>query len=250
MPIMTKLHEAIVTHLLDAILSGVYPVGSLLPNETELAVAHGVSRTAAREAMQKLASLGLIESRRRKGATVLGRDSWKLLDECVLDVAVLHTVDASFFQSLVEARLLIEPRAAELAASRASAGDIDRIEEALNAMASEANGMRGALWATADVAFHTAVIAAAKNWVFTQFISAVRAALGAGIRITGKEALSAQASLKQHRDVFEAIRSRDAAEAHAAMTRLLLSTRRDFDMLEQSGLLVVAPDPLIKPSGD
>ena len=249
-PIMTKLHEAIVTHLVDAILSGVYPVGSLLPNETELAVAHGVSRTAAREAMQKLASLGLIESRRRKGATVLGRESWKLLDESVLDVAVLRTADASFFQSLVEARLLIEPRAAELAASRASEIDIDRIAEALNAMTNEANGTRGVLWATADVAFHTGVIAASHNWVFRQFISAVRAALDAGIRLTGNEALSPQASLEQHRAVFEAIRDRNAPEAHAAMTRLLMSTRRDFDALEQSGSLVAARHAPVKPSGD
>jgi len=144
-PTMTKLHEAIVIHLADAILSGVLPVGWSLPNENELAAAHGVSRTAAREAMQKLASLGLIESRRRKGATVLARDNWKLLDESVLDLAVLRVTDAAFFQSLVEARLLIEPRAAELAAQRASPADIACIEEALTAMASEADGARSAV---------------------------------------------------------------------------------------------------------
>lgn len=236
-PTMTKLHEAIVVHLADAILSGVLPVGSSLPNENELAAAHGVSRTAAREAMQKLASLGLIESRRRKGATVLPRDNWKLLDESVLDLAVLRVTDAAFFQSLVEARLLIEPRAAELAAQRASPADIACIEEALTAMASEADGARGALWAAGDVAFHAGVIAAAGNWVFTQLIGTVRAALGAGILLTGEHALSAQASLEQHRAVFEAIRRRDPAEAHAAMTRLLLTTRRDFDALEQDGVL-------------
>ena len=125
-PTMTKLHEAIVVHLVDAILSGVYPTGSCLPNEMELAATHGVSRTAAREAMQKLASLGLIESRRRKGATVLARESWKLLDASVLGVAVLRVTDVAFFQSLVEARLLIEPRAAELAAARASEDDLAR----------------------------------------------------------------------------------------------------------------------------
>jgi len=117
---MTKVHEAIVDHLVDAILSGVYPSGSVLPNEGELAALHGVSRTAAREAMQRLGSLGMIESRRRKGATVLARESWKLLDPSLLSIAVLRVADASFFRSLLEARLLIEPRAAELAAQRAS----------------------------------------------------------------------------------------------------------------------------------
>jgi DNA-binding FadR family transcriptional regulator len=232
---MTKLHEAIVAHLVDAILAGIYPVGSTLPNEVELAAAHGVSRTAAREAMQKLASLGLIESRRRKGATVLARESWKLLDASVLGAAVLRVTDVSFFQSLVEARLLIEPRAAELAAARASEHDLVRIEASLNAMASEADGTRGAGWPAADVAFHAGIIEAAGNWVFTQLIGTVRAALDAGIRLTGEQALSAQASLEQHRAVFDAIRRRQPAEAHAAMTRLLLATQRDFDALAKGG---------------
>jgi GntR family galactonate operon transcriptional repressor len=239
-PTMTKLHEAIVVHLVDAIVSGVYPVGSSLPNEMELAATHGVSRTAAREAMQKLASLGLIESRRRKGATVLPRESWKLLDASVLGIAVLRVEDVSFFQALVEARLLIEPRAAELAAARASERDLDRIEASLNAMASEADGTRGAGWAAADVAFHADIIEAAGNWVFTQLIGTVRAALDAGIRLTGKQALSAQASLEQHREVLVAIRSRQPAEAHAAMTRLLLATQRDFNALEKGVARVAA----------
>ena len=241
---MTKLHEAIVVHLVDAIVSGVYPVGSSLPNEMELAAAHAVSRTAAREAMQKLASLGLIESRRRKGATVLARESWKLLDASVLGVAVMRVEDVSFFQALVEARLLIEPRAAELAAARASERDLDRIEASLNAMAGQADGTRGAGWAAADGAFHARIIEAAGTWVFTQLIGTVRAALDAGIRLTGARALSAQASLAQHRQVFDAIRSRQPAEAHAAMTRLLLATQRDFNVLEKgaAGAAVTAGD--------
>jgi GntR family galactonate operon transcriptional repressor len=234
-PTMTKLHEAIVVQLVDAIVAGIYPVGSCLPNEIELAVTHGVSRTAAREAMQKLASLGLIESRRRKGATVLARESWKLLDESVLDVAILRVTDASFFHSLVEARLLMEPRAAELAAQRASESELVRIETALNAMASEAAGTRGVGWPAADVAFHTAIIAASGNWVFVQLISTVRAALDAGIRLTGEQGVSAQTSLAQHREVFDAIRRRQPIEAHAAMTRLLLATQHDFEALAKNG---------------
>jgi GntR family transcriptional regulator, galactonate operon transcriptional repressor len=235
-PTMTKLHEAIVVHLVDAIVSGAYPVGACLPNEMELATTHGVSRTAAREAMQKLASLGLIESRRRKGATVLARESWKLLDASLLGVAVLRVEDVSFFQALVEARLLIEPRAAELAAVRASEAELVRIEASLDVMASEADGTRGAGWAAADVAFHAGIIEAAGNWVFTQLISTVRAALDAGIRLTGGQALSAHASLEQHRAVFDAIRRRQPAEAHAAMTRLLLATQRDFNELEKGAV--------------
>lgn len=244
-PTMPKLHEAISQHLVDAIFSGIYPAGSVLPNENELAVAHGVSRTAAREAMQRLGSLGMIESRRRKGATVLPRESWKLLDPSVLSIAMLHSGDAAFFRSLLEARRLIEPRAAELAAERASLADLTEMETALKAMAREADGTRGAGWPAADVAFHSAIIDASGNWVFQQMIGTVRAALDAGIRLTGGQAVSAEASLGQHRAVFEAIRSRRPHEAHAAMTALLHATTIDFDSLEKQGALSLAsrPDP-------
>lgn len=234
---MPKLHEAIAQQLVDAIVSGVYPSGSVLPNEADLAIAHGVSRTAAREAMQRLGSLGMIESRRKKGATVLPRDSWNLLDPSVLGIAVTRSVDASFFRSLLEARLLVEPRAAELAAERASLQSLARIEAALDAMSREADGTRGAGWPAADVAFHAGIIDAAGNWVFKQLIGTIRAALDAGIRLTGEQATSAQASLEQHRAVFEAIRMRRPKQAHAAMKALLLATEQDFDLLEKSGAL-------------
>jgi GntR family transcriptional regulator, galactonate operon transcriptional repressor len=131
---------------------------------------------------------------------------------------------------------LIEPLAAELAAARASEGELVLIEASLNAMAGEADGTRGVGWAAADVAFHAGIIEAAGNWVFTQLIGTVRAVLDAGIRLTGGQALPAQASLEQHHAVFDAIRRPQPTEAHAAMTRLPLATQRDFNTLETSAV--------------
>lgn len=234
---MLKLYESIVTEMIEAIVSGRHAPGASLPNEIDLAQAKGVSRTAAREAMQKLQSLGLIEVRRRKGASVLPRSSWNLLDPTVLDVAVMYVADAEFFQALIEARLLIEPRTAELAAQRASDRDIERIEAALNAMGAEAEGARGPGWHDADLAFHTAIIDATGNWVLRQLIVTIRAALAAEIRMTGQHAASPGDSWELHRNVFDAIRRRQPLEAHAAMTWLLLSTRRDLDAMASSGVL-------------
>lgn len=234
---MLKLHESIVADLIEAIVSGRHAPGTSLPNEIELAEAKGVSRTAAREAMQKLQSLGLIEVRRRKGASVLPRSAWNLLDPSVLDVAVTYVADVEFFQDLIEARLLIEPRAAQLAAQRANDRDIERIEAALTSMGAQVEGTRGPGWHDADLSFHTSIIDAAGNWVLRQLIVTIRAALVAEIRVTGQHAASPKESLQLHRNVFEAIRRRQPAEAHAAMTWLLLSTRRDLDALGRGGVL-------------
>jgi GntR family transcriptional regulator len=61
--------------LRDRILSGALGFGARLPNENELAEAHGVSRVTVRRALHELAHERLIERRRSAGTTVVYRPS-------------------------------------------------------------------------------------------------------------------------------------------------------------------------------
>ena len=61
--------------LRDRILSGAFAFGARLPNENELAGAHGVSRVTIRRALHELAREHLIERRRSAGTTVIYRPS-------------------------------------------------------------------------------------------------------------------------------------------------------------------------------
>jgi GntR family transcriptional regulator len=61
--------------LRDRILSGSLGFGARLPNENELAEAHGVSRVTVRRALHELARERLIERRRSAGTTVIYRPS-------------------------------------------------------------------------------------------------------------------------------------------------------------------------------
>ncbi|MGL5811398.1 MAG: FadR/GntR family transcriptional regulator, partial [Nocardioides sp.] len=64
--------EACVERLGTAIRLGVFPPGSSLPTERELADRLGVSRATLREAMAALREAGLVETRRgRTGGTVV-----------------------------------------------------------------------------------------------------------------------------------------------------------------------------------
>lgn len=58
-------------HLLEPIEAGSIPVGGLLPTEEEIARRHGVSRHTVRQALARLRSLGLIESRQGVGSIVV-----------------------------------------------------------------------------------------------------------------------------------------------------------------------------------
>jgi GntR family transcriptional regulator len=66
-------YAAIAKALVSRIAAGTYPVGSLLPGETELAEAFGVSRGTLRAALDQVQDLGLISRKKRAGTRVEAR---------------------------------------------------------------------------------------------------------------------------------------------------------------------------------
>lgn len=65
------LFRQIAETLSDAIRTGTYTVGTLLPTEAELARRYGVSRHTVRNALAELRTQGLIESRQGRGSAVI-----------------------------------------------------------------------------------------------------------------------------------------------------------------------------------
>ena len=59
-------YRQVAEKLKSAIEAGEYPVGSLLPTESELCASFNISRYTAREALRRLAEMGLVS--RRQGA--------------------------------------------------------------------------------------------------------------------------------------------------------------------------------------
>lgn len=74
------LRQLVAKRIFMGIESGQFPEGSLLPNERTLCESLGVSRTALREAINGLASKGLLDARRKRGTLVLDRTCWNMLD--------------------------------------------------------------------------------------------------------------------------------------------------------------------------
>ena len=66
--------------LLDEIVAGRIPIGSELPSEGELALAHDVSRATMREALGRLQGLNVIDARRGKRGTVNPVARWSDLE--------------------------------------------------------------------------------------------------------------------------------------------------------------------------
>jgi DNA-binding GntR family transcriptional regulator len=172
--------------------------GDLLPGEPLLEVglseALGISRTPLREALKQLAAEGLVELRLNRGAVVAPLRRDELIE-------------------LFEAVSGIERCAAELAAHRMTASDLQRLE-ALQKRIERHHG-RGELrdYFEVNQQIHGAIVGFARNSV----LKASHDALLARAERARFFALSADGrwdeSVHEHRQILAALRARDAEQA-------------------------------------
>jgi GntR family galactonate operon transcriptional repressor len=232
--VASSLKDRIARDLGQRILLGTYAQHALLPTEAELCIIYGASRTALRDALLTLSAKGLIEARKRAGTRVRASSEWNRLDAQVLEW--MHDIepDLDFVRGLIEARLVIEPAAARLAAKMASSGDLAVIEQAYEAMCiAPEHDLAACL--DADVRFHTAILRASRNPVFANLGNMLAAALGFSFRLTTSATANYQQTLSAHGDVLEAIRMRRVDEAHDQMKALIGIASNDLLAVARNG---------------
>src|SRR5688572_20254195 len=116
----TRIYAEIVRQIRGLIADGQLKSGDRLPPERDLADRFRVSRTSVREALRALESTGLIEIRAGEGAFVR-RVSVEALVEPLALVILSHR---EAIADLYEARRLLEPPIAKVAAERASPDEV------------------------------------------------------------------------------------------------------------------------------
>lgn len=169
-----KLSDQIAERLEGMIADGTLKPGERLPAERQLSERLGISRPSLREAIQKLASKGLLHTRQGGGTYVTESLSSNFIDP-LLDL-LKNQPDAEF--DTLEVRKELEGVAAFNAASRATESDRERIWTCYNRMRevqrSQASGFDKML---VDGDFHQAIIEGAHNIVLIHFMRAVRGVL-------------------------------------------------------------------------
>lgn len=208
-PVARKpLYERLVEHLRAYIVEAGLSVGERLPSERELAEKLSVSRASVRQAIVALEVQGIVEVRHGEGA--------------FLRMARLDTLPMTELMELkrrlpdiLDAREAIEVKLAALAAQRRNDDDLAACSAALAKMAREIAD--GAIGEVGDQEFHQSVVRAARS----QLLARMYDILLDDIATSRHESLSQvgrpQASLEQHRRVFQAIKDGDATAAAAAM---------------------------------
>ena len=211
---------AIAARLRQAIVDGDYVYGERLPAERDLASHFGTSRNTVREALRRLEEGHLVSRRIGSGTFVSYRPP----------VGNGHIAELTSPLELIEVRLGIEPRIARLAVTNASARDLDRLAEALERV--EASGDDQEHFSRADERFHLLLAECTHNplmvWLYQQ-INEVRGHAqweGMKDKILTPERISDYN--RDHRRLFELLRSRDVDGASALIVDHLERARRDL----------------------
>jgi GntR family transcriptional regulator, transcriptional repressor for pyruvate dehydrogenase complex len=219
----TTLVDRAVESLLEAIGDGTFTPGAKLPNEHDLAAQLGVSRTATREALQRLVSLEVISARHGYGYVVETAD----LARAVRPEVLVLSQGPEELRALLEARAGLEKELASLAARRATPADLTALGAALEglaqAIAAEEPGTE------ADVAFHLAIATAARNPFLYRLTDVIRVYLERMRGSLPSWRHDRSDVLAHHQAVYEAIASHEPAAAVEAMQGHMEMVFRQFE---------------------
>jgi GntR family transcriptional repressor for pyruvate dehydrogenase complex len=217
-----RLYEKIVEQIEQRILAGDLKVGDSLPPERLLADQFRVSRTAVREAVKALTEKGLVEVRPGKGTFVTNGTSQAVrfsLDRLVR----IGQEDGT--RDLVEVREILEPEIAALAALRASADQVERLERAVATM--DAALADAEIFIEADLDFHLALADASQNSLIPTLITPIVGLLREQrIKIFHVRGGPERGQM-HHKRILAAVLRRDASGAREAMRAHLLQVRND-----------------------
>ncbi|SFS11687.1 transcriptional regulator, GntR family [Granulicella pectinivorans] len=215
----SQLTLQVVEHVRALIGSGQLRPGDRLPPERELARELKISRSSLRAGIGFLSAMGVLKS--RHGAGTFVSSGPPALDSSSLNI--LGTLHGFKAEQMFEARLVLEANVAALAAERAT-------EEHLTELAEEVAEMYAALddpqeYLIHDVRFHRTIARASGNPILGALMETITANMYDSRQTTVGQAADLKESSEMHREIFRAIRAKNAALAKSTMEQHLKMAR-------------------------
>lgn len=221
-----RLYHSVANKITKLIDDGIFPTGSRLPGERELAERFGVSRVTVREAEIALQAIGRLRIKTGSGVYVM--------DQKLAANGSLPNVSAF---ELTQARLLFEAEAAALAAPVITDETLEHLDILVKRMTSGSREEAD----TADREFHLTIAAASQNGVVTYMIETlwkIRNEIE-GVKEVYDSVCSEDATVlrNEHSEILECLKARDSSAAREAM-------RQHFSRLLQAMLDVTEAQAL------
>ncbi|MBY0524379.1 MAG: FadR family transcriptional regulator [Gemmataceae bacterium] len=193
-----------------SILSGELAPGDQLPSEREISARMGVSRSVVREALGRLASLGLVRSQHGSGTRVEAPNTRQV----TLGYQRLLTRPDFRMEQMAEVRLPLETTIAALAATHRTDEHLKRLEKSQKVLGNPRRSLEA--HATADMKFHAILADATGNPLFRTVLAPIQQLLIESRRHTlGR--YGSEIAFAHHAKILAAVRAGDARAARKAM---------------------------------
>ncbi|WP_088282025.1 FadR/GntR family transcriptional regulator [Ideonella sp. A 288] len=211
-----RLSEQVAQQLAAQVRDGTLAPGAKLPTEARLVEQFQVSRTVVREAVARLKSQGLVDSRQGSGVFVCASPAI-----APLNFDPRHAGSRQAVVQMVVVRRALESEVAALAAQRRTATGLRRIRQAVAALDSAVQA--GGDGVEEDVRLHRAMADAAGNPFLIDTLDYLAQFLRGATRVTraneARRADFAQQVREEHAAIVQAIEAGDADAARAAAAR-------------------------------
>lgn len=224
-----RLSDGVVEQLSHLITGGSVGVGDKLPSERELAKSLGVSRPLIREGFRALESMGLVEVRRGIGpivtrTSIQDSDTRPHPTDGPVNApargnlgAVVSQLERATILDILEAREILEGKIVELASQRITPEEV----KWLRATAEQADS-----WDD-NRQFHIALASVTHNFMLERLIAMQFNLLtDAHQRDHYPSQANARRLLEQHREIAEAVITRDVGRAQTLMKEHFQQTRQ------------------------
>jgi len=211
---------AVADQILQALARGELKEGDRLPSDRELAQLMGVSRPTVREGLLALQLAGLVEVRPGEGAYITGQDNGSRALESLPGLSMEPA-------EVIEARLMVEPVIARLAAERHDAGSLETLRENIERCAEVAEQADGAKsFARVGLEFHSLLAPVSDNRYLSHFcISLVDVVEHPLWELLNRQIMrpvqARRGQVAEHRAILDAIERRDAVGAEQSMSEHL-----------------------------
>ncbi|MEO3744048.1 FCD domain-containing protein [Plantactinospora sp. B5E13] len=237
------LHARLLDQLGTAVCGGRLAPGSVLYID-DLVEQYAVSRSVVREVLRVLASMGLVESRRRVGTLIRAASDWNVFDPQVIRWRLASAGRLAQLRSITELRAAVEPQAASLAAARATPDQ-----------ASDLVGLAAKLWAAGtagneaeflrlDIEFHRLVLVGSDNEMFVKLHELVAEVLAGRYHYDLMPHFPHEEALQLHAEVAQAVQRRDGERARTAMVQIMEQAMTEMSTLwARTGAAPIPADP-------
>jgi DNA-binding FadR family transcriptional regulator len=218
-----RLSVVVIRVLVEGIVSGRYPSGTLLPPEPVLCQSFDVSRSVVREALKALEEKGLARARQGHGTTVTPPDEWNLLDPLVLEATIQADQTVQTLDDLVDVRVALECDMARTAAQSMGEDELAELAALLAELGTQLDDP--ARYLETDTRYHDFIMRCSGNRLGRSIIRAIHPHARASSRYnppTDDEDI--QRAHLGHIAIYEHLRQHDGDAAAAAMQEHIRGT--------------------------